>query len=138
MGEPPRPRRAQGAPGCSSEDAFVWRLGGANPDVGLPSGLRVAELARVLDEDTPISDEFVAVLVTPWGHLPRRSRFILTDRLELLGPHSTYKTLGATLGISGRRALQVHREALMRLCRQAAGALEDRGEALGDALAAAA
>ncbi|WP_210493627.1 sigma factor-like helix-turn-helix DNA-binding protein [Patulibacter sp. SYSU D01012] len=113
---------AEGTAVQDSADAFVWRRAGPDPDVGLQSDLRIAELARrVLDEGLPLSDELVTVLVTAWEQLPRRSRFILTDRLELLGPHSTYKVLGATLGISGRRAHQVHREAFMRLCRDVLG-----------------
>lgn len=113
-------------------DEFDWRRVGPNVDVGLPGDLLVAELS-VAQGAGPLADDKVQALLHAWSRLPRRTRYVLTSRLELLGPSSTFKALGGALGVSARRVQQVHGEGYARLCRDVLGPQAD--EAAREAVA---
>ena len=50
------------------------------------------------------------------ARLPERLRIVVLARYELTGqPHVFYSQIGATLGVSGERARQLHTEALIWL-----------------------
>lgn len=97
-------------------------------DAVLPAGLPMAGLRQPTDKDKlPLSDDQVARLLDAYQSLARRSRYILTVRLELAGvPHRTLKQAAHPLGLSLDRIRQLQVIATEELIERVADEDADR------------
>jgi hypothetical protein len=90
-------------------------------DRGIPAVLSIARLRITPNHPVLLDADELERLRQEWDKLPRRNRYILTDRYELLGPRSTLEALAEELHLTDGRVHQVQSEALVRLCRAVFG-----------------